>query len=234
MPWNPAADWHRPLKSLLGAPQRLAGYRVFYDFDWLQKFGHNGRQFRNCESVRDQVRRWNPGGKRPVILLTDDPAHTIPGVHREDDQEIVCLFNIDRVLAATPDVVATLVGRDADPQLLAAAERIRAAPELMRQLVQEELTAEQILEWANAGPDQATAVVRIAAALENVDRDVLAGSGLRILGLVAANIAALDQFVAANRDAAVELAASAAAYVRRWCPEGCGLSPQRVLPLVDA
>jgi len=44
-------EWHLPLRYRRGAPSRLGGVHVFYDFVWSSRFPDNRTQFKNGQSL---------------------------------------------------------------------------------------------------------------------------------------------------------------------------------------
>lgn len=66
-------EWSRPLSYRPGAPERLDGVDVYYDFEWLDYFPDGRAQFRHGKALGQFVRRTCPEGKRPALLLTANP-----------------------------------------------------------------------------------------------------------------------------------------------------------------
>jgi tetratricopeptide (TPR) repeat protein len=62
--------WEPPLRFRRGAPERLRGIAVFYDFRWRDYFSDNRVQFQNGKRLADQVIKDCPSGLRPALLLT--------------------------------------------------------------------------------------------------------------------------------------------------------------------
>lgn len=63
--------WEPPLRFKRGAPKRLRGIAVFYDFRWRDYFSDNRAQFQNGKRLADQVIKDCPSGLRPAVLLTE-------------------------------------------------------------------------------------------------------------------------------------------------------------------
>jgi hypothetical protein len=90
-------NWDATLHYRRGAPQRLRGIDVFYDFPWKRHFGDRRVQFRNGQCLADQVIEDCPAKKGPALLLTDrDDVEE--GAHETDDT-YVTVVNLPRYLA---------------------------------------------------------------------------------------------------------------------------------------
>lgn len=63
--------WKPPLRFKRGAPQRLRGIAVFYDFRWSDYFSDNRVQFQNGKRLAAHVIDDCPSGLRPALLLTE-------------------------------------------------------------------------------------------------------------------------------------------------------------------
>ena len=64
-------DWNRPLRYRVGSPQFLAGIEIFHDFDWVETFGHDRRQFPRGQSLAQLVHNDCPDDRYPTLLLTE-------------------------------------------------------------------------------------------------------------------------------------------------------------------
>lgn len=190
---------------------------MLYDFHWASKFGHDGAQFPGCESVRDSALGWRGTAGSVVVLLTDLPEISTCYPQNPGDPVVYCVFNIDRVMSTRADRVTTLLGRTTagDAELLAAAERLRRAPDVIRKLIEEELTVEQIASWAGTNAERRDGLIRLAGQFDQLDPAVVAPAIERMLAVVVRDAAGLARFAASAANPGLELAASAMVYARQ-------------------
>ncbi len=66
-------EWPRQLHHRPGAPERLGGLDLYYDFEWADHFRDGRAQFRHGQALAQFAIRTCPQGRTPAILLTDDP-----------------------------------------------------------------------------------------------------------------------------------------------------------------
>lgn len=142
-------EWDRPIRRRRGAPQRLCGILVFYDFRWLDVFPDRRTHFKHGQRLAEGVQERCPEGLEPALLLTrrTDVAQGL----RTTPTYFLYLLNIDEWLAAEDDfslaylanhlaVEPEDIGRYADLSLL-------GDPADVAKFFEEQLTVDRVAEW---------------------------------------------------------------------------------------
>jgi hypothetical protein len=94
-------EWPRQLHHRRGAPERLDGLDLYYDFEWADHFRDERAQFRHGQALAQFVRRTCPEGKTPAILLTED-LDAEEGF-RDTPLHLVCVLHLPSYRAAESD-----------------------------------------------------------------------------------------------------------------------------------
>lgn len=94
-------EWDRPLSHRRGAPERLDGVDVYYDFAWRDHFRDGRAQFRHGQALGRFVRKTCPDGKTPALLLTDNPD--ADEGFRDTPLHRVCVLHLPTYRAAAAD-----------------------------------------------------------------------------------------------------------------------------------
>src|SRR5215210_7844112 len=102
--WWPTPVWRR-----VGAPERLAGIRVYHDFRWRDVFRDGRTQFRHGKALAEFVIRECPPDLTPALMLTRDPQAQ-QGFRRIADH-LLFVTNIDEYRRAEGNVALTYLAR---------------------------------------------------------------------------------------------------------------------------
>jgi hypothetical protein len=145
-------DWDPPLEHRHGAPSRLAGIDVYYDFDWFDHFNDGRAQFRNGKRLAERVIADAPDGKVPALLLTDNDDVDERAI--ETPSHYVLIINLPRYLElADPDAAVAYLARGLGRDLVRAGELhalAEADPDALAALFRLHLDVSHIAEWAGA------------------------------------------------------------------------------------
>ena len=144
----------RPLRKRLGGASRLAGMRVYYDFDWRTVFGHDRATFPRGKSLARLVVRDCPTGKSPALLLTDQQGVT-PSIRETADEYIAIVPIRDYLSNAGGDAASTYYARLSSrplTQLPSLADIAFSSLELER-FLDDNLTTELIAHWIGRSTD---------------------------------------------------------------------------------
>jgi hypothetical protein len=131
-----------------GGASRLAGLRVYYDFNWTSVFGHDRATFPGGKSLAHLVLRECPKGKTAALLLTveEEPS----SLTMETPDEYVAILPIhDYLNNAGADPASTYYARRSRmplTQIGSLAEVTFSGSELDR-FLDEHLTTELIARW---------------------------------------------------------------------------------------
>ncbi len=147
---DPDFDWPLPLSHRKGAPHNLEGIDVFYDFEWSSYFPDGRMQFRNGKCLAHQVLNDCPEGRRPALLLTGADDEKERSFHSAS--LFVLVINFPRYLKlATANAAVSYLARNFAPgvtSISAFDELGERTPEEIQALLDRQLTAEQVGEWA--------------------------------------------------------------------------------------
>jgi hypothetical protein len=176
-------EWPRQLRHRRGAPERLGGIDLYYDFEWGDHFRDGRAQFRHGQALAQFVRRTCPDAKTPAILLTADPdveeGFSDTPLHR------VCVLHLPSYRAAEADpFLAYLAGKLGEgitrigPLGPEVAERVAAGAAVAASPID----VGQITAWAEKDPERLQAL-----------RDIAGGEGPADLGDVLAALAGLGE-----------------------------------------
>jgi hypothetical protein len=148
-------DWSRPLHYRRGAPERLDGIDVYYDFAWKDHFPDGRAQFRHGQALARFVRKTCPPGKTPALLLTEDENEDEG--FRETPLHRVCILHLPSYRAAEADpCLAYLAAKLGDgitrigPLNPGVADRAAAG----RTMLESEIDLEQIADWVGDNPER--------------------------------------------------------------------------------
>lgn len=142
-------EWDREVWWRRGAPQRLCGILVFYDFAWLDVFPDRRTHFRHGQRLAEGVKERCPEGLEPALLLTRRTDVT-QGL-RTTPTYFLYVLNIDEWLSAEDDfslaylathlaVEPEDLGRYADLSLI-------GDPAEVAKVLNNQLTVDQVAEW---------------------------------------------------------------------------------------
>jgi hypothetical protein len=186
-------EWPLPLRHRPGAPYNLGGIDVFYDIEWSDYFFDGRMQFRNGKCLAEQAFRACPEGKTAALLLTQlkDKEESF-----ESDGFFVLAINFPQYLAlADANAAVSYLARSLGSGITNVGQLSELGdrkPDELRKLLELELTAEQVGEWAagNArriadlrkvigdsapsGPADPREIVAAIRALEHLDGGVIA------------------------------------------------------------
>lgn len=162
-------DWDVKLHSRRGGAVRLAGIRVYYEFRWLEHMPDRRMQFRNGQCLAQRVLKDSPEGKIPALLLTD----------RDDVEEgaritasfYVVVLNLPRYLEqAEANAAVSYLARALGPitQLQSLHDLAAADPKDLRTVIQLNLKADDIADWARGDPERIASLRGISAADNSV------------------------------------------------------------------
>lgn len=176
-------EWPRPLHYRRGAPERLGGLDLYYDFAWGDHFRDGRAQFRHGQALAQFLRRTCPEGKSPAILLTED--QDAEEGFRDTPLHRVCVLHLPSYRAAESDpFLAYLASKLGDgitqigplnPEVVdraAVGAAIAASP----------IDIGQIAAWAGEDPERLQAL-----------RDIAGGEGEADIGEVLAALSALGE-----------------------------------------
>lgn len=148
-------DWDRPLLYRCGAPERLDGIDVYYDFTWEDHFPDGRAQFRHGQALARFVRKTCPNGKTPALLLTENSDEDEG--FRETPLHRVCVLHLPSYRAAEADpCLAYLAGKLGDgitrigPLNPGVADRAEAG----KAILESEINLEQIASWVGDDPER--------------------------------------------------------------------------------
>ncbi len=142
-------EWPLPLRHRPGAPYNLGGIDVFYDIEWSDYFFDGRMQFRNGKCLAEQAFRARPEGKTAALLLTQlkDKEESF-----ESDGFFVLAINFPQYLAlADANAAVSYLARSLGSGITNVGQLSELGdrkPEELRKLLELELTAEQVGEWA--------------------------------------------------------------------------------------
>lgn len=142
-------EWDRPVRWRRGAPRRLCGILVFYDFRWLDVFPDRRAHFKHGQRLAEGVKERCPEGLEPALLLTrrGDVAQGL----RTTPTYFLYVLNIDEWLSAEDDfplaylathlaVEPEHLGRYADLSLI-------GDPADLAEFFEKQLTVERVADW---------------------------------------------------------------------------------------
>ena len=157
---EPDFPWPRPLHHRPGAPDRLEGIDVFYDFKWSDYFPDGRAQFRNGKCLAQQVLGECPQGRKPALLLTC--------LDEEEERSIrsaslfILVINFPRYLKlADANAAVSYLARNFGPGITNISQFNELAgqtPEQIRAFFEQQLTAKRIAEWAAGNAKRMTAL----------------------------------------------------------------------------
>ncbi len=154
--------WPRELYSRHGAPQRLEGLQIFYDFPWRARFPDERTQFRNGLALARLAKRKCPVDKTPSILLTRDPSEREG--FRPDPHHYLIVVNIDHYLANADGNAATTYFTalsSVDPIAAASIDLAALTPDQVSLLVEHRLDERILRQWSNASPERLAILARL-------------------------------------------------------------------------
>lgn len=176
-------EWPRQLRHRRGAPERLDGLDLYYDFEWGDHFRDERAQFRHGQALAQFVRRTCPDGKTPAILLTED-VDAEEGF-RDTPLHRVCVLHLPSYRAAESDpflaYLASKLGEGITrigPLGPGVADRAAAGAAIAASPID----IEQVAAWAGEDPDRLQAL-----------RDIAGGEGEADIGEVLAALSALGE-----------------------------------------
>ena len=159
--------WDPALSQRLGSPTRLAGLRVYYDFDWPSLIGHDTAQFRNGQDLAEHVIEACPYGMTPCLLLTTDdyaddgPLHT-------DDLNYVFVVRIRRYLTeAHAGAAGSYLMRQFGVNNINMAREIRKAvadPRRQDDILELSVDRQGLTRWAEREPGRPNMLQEIGSA----------------------------------------------------------------------
>jgi hypothetical protein len=191
--------WDVKLYSRRGGAVRLAGIRVYYEFRWRDFMPAGRMQFRNGQCLAERVLEDCPEGKIPALLLTD----------REEVEEgalvtasfYVVVLNLPRYLEqAEANAAVSYLANTLGPitQVKKLHELAAADQKDLRVLIQLNLTAQDIADWARGHPDRISELRSTSAEFSDVGGAV---DALRSLsGLDAELVEAVSDLARAEPD----------------------------------
>jgi hypothetical protein len=142
-------EWDRPLRWRRGAPQRLRGIRVFYDFPWLEVFPDERTHFRHGQKLAEGVQRRCPEGLEPALLLTrgtdvEQGLLTTPTY-------FLYVLNIDEWLAAEDDFALAYLATHlaVEPEDLGRFANLSMIgdPAEVGEFLERQLSVDRVAEW---------------------------------------------------------------------------------------
>jgi hypothetical protein len=160
---DPDFPWPLPLHHRKGAPSRLEGIDVFYDFEWHEFFRDGRVQFRNGKALAGQAYEACPDGKAAALLLTC----------REDAEEgsfesaslFVLVINFPRYLRlASADAAVSYLASSFAPGIANIGQFNELAgrtPVEIRGFFERQLTTQRIEEWAAGNAERIEILQRI-------------------------------------------------------------------------
>jgi hypothetical protein len=145
-------EWEPPLQARWGAPERLAGIRVFHDFDWLDLFPDERTHFRNGRVLAQTVQAQCPEGLTPALLLTRR-TDVRQGFVTSGDHWL-CVINIDEYRRTPGNPALSYVANHLDVDVSQLHEFTDLAdlgdPDAVRNAVEAQLDLERVAEWIRA------------------------------------------------------------------------------------
>jgi hypothetical protein len=167
-------EWDRPLRSRWGAPQRLAGILVFYDFRWREIFPDERTHFRHGQKLAEGVQQRCPEGLTPALLLT----------RRTDVEQgllttatyFLYVLNIDEWLAAQDDFALAYLathlavkpedlGRFANLSLI-------GEPAEVREFLDRQLSVDQVANWLRQDDERLERLTKLVDLRNEAPADV--------------------------------------------------------------
>lgn len=167
-------EWDRQIWRRQGAPQRLCGIPVFYDFRWLDVFPDRRTHFKHGQRLAESVQERCPDGLEPALLLTrrTDVAQGL----RTTPTYFLYVLNIDEWLAAEDDFALAYLanhlavgpeqlGRYADLSLLGDAA-------IVARFFNEQLTVDRVAEWLQQDGERIERLARLVDLRDAAGSDV--------------------------------------------------------------
>jgi hypothetical protein len=154
-------DWEVPLQHRRGGPTRLGGLDIYYDFEWSELFPNGRAQFKNGQCLARLIREDCPEGKIPALLLTTRNVDEGP---IETDSHFVVVLNLPRYRAtATPDAAASYYAHRLDSGItgIAKLRQLASQPDVIGAVVERQLDAGHIADWASIAPSRMEDLRRI-------------------------------------------------------------------------
>jgi hypothetical protein len=161
-------DWDVELFLRRGGGVRLAGLRVYYEFKWLDVMPDRRMQFRNGQCLAERVREDCPEGKTPALLLTN--REEVEEGARVTASFYVVVLNLPRYLEqAEANAAVSYLARTLGPitQVRKLQELADADPRNLRTLIQLNLEAEDIADWARGDPERLSVLHSISGELSD-------------------------------------------------------------------
>lgn len=159
--------WDRDLEFRLGSERRLAGIDVFTDFDWLETFGHDRRQFPGGQSLAELIKRDCPGGKCATLLLTDEDG-AVPGILETDERYTAVVPIHDYLNDSGADTASTYYAHLSATPLtrLATLAEVDFSREQLDDFLVKNLTLEVLTSWATQNPEHMDVLREVSGASE--------------------------------------------------------------------
>ncbi|NRQ49199.1 Shedu anti-phage system protein SduA domain-containing protein [Aeromicrobium stalagmiti] len=142
-------EWDRQIWWRRGAPQRLCGISVFYDFAWLDVFADERTHFRHGQRLAEGVQERCPEGLEAALLLTrrTDVAQGL----RTTPNHFIYVLNIDEWLAAEDDFslayLATHLSVEPEDLSQYADLSLIGDPAEVSKVLDQQLTVDRVAEW---------------------------------------------------------------------------------------
>lgn len=164
-------DWNRSTSHCVGAPTRLGGLDVFYDFDWYELFPDSRAQFHNGQRLAKLVRETCPDEKTPALLLTDqDDAEEGP---RETESQFVWVVYLPKYRLEEADVARSYVTRGFGAGLAQVAQLTqqlaRAGPKAVSAVIGSQLDLRHIAAWIKDHPERVEQLRGLVGVAEGED-----------------------------------------------------------------
>ena len=156
-------EWDRPLRSRRGAPQRLRGILVFYDFRWREIFPDQRTHFRHGQKLAAGVQQRCPDGLKPALLLTrrtdvEQGLLTTPTY-------FLYVLNIDEWLAAEDDFALAYLATHlaVEPEDLGRFANLSLIgdPADVSEFLEQQLTVDRVAEWLRQDGERLERLARL-------------------------------------------------------------------------
>jgi len=186
-------DWNRPLSYRVGSPQFLAGIEVFHDFDWVETFGHDRRQFPRGQSLAQLVHNDCPAGRYPTLLLTEQDV--APSIVETEERYTVIVPLDDYLGHSIADPASTYYARMCSTPMtrLATLAEVAFSPEQLHAFLAENLSYEVLTNWANEHPAHLSILHKVSDAALDWQQATSREDAVAVLrGLVALDEQVID------------------------------------------
>jgi hypothetical protein len=156
-------DWPTQLRHKRGAPSRLGGIDVFYDFDWAEFFRDGRMQFRNGKCLAQQAFQDCPTEKTAALLLTS--RNDVEEGSFESPSLFVLVINFPRYLRlANADAAVSYLASAFAPGVTNLGqfnELTGRTPDEIRGFFERQLTVARVAGWADGNAERIEALRQI-------------------------------------------------------------------------